>query len=180
MGLDRKHDVRKGGFSIRERTKEMRKMSKMIKAVIAAALIATLLCGSALAASYGAKVLVSSMTVYGKSGSQVVALGSLSQGTSFSVTAVSGDWARISYKGHTGYAKLDDIVFNKHVKGVTTRDTEIRFVTRASYKEGVYYRATLAAGTTVYVAGKNGDDYLVYNASGSALGYVSASAVVKN
>ena len=142
-------------------------------------LAVALLCGSALAASYGAKVLVPSMKVYGSSDGSAVELGALKQGTSITVKAVSGDWARISYKGRTLYAKLDDIIFNKHVKAVASRDTSIRFVTKESYAQNTYYSATLSAGTSVYVVGKSGDKLLVTNASDSALGYVDASALSK-
>lgn len=152
---------------------------KALRMILALALVAALLCGSAMAASYGAKVLMPTMDVYGKSGSETVKLGELKQGTSITVTAVSGDWARISYKNRTLYAKLEDIIFNKRVKAVSTRSTSIKFVTKESYRESTYYSATLAAGTTVYVVGKKGDSYLVSNASRSALGYVSASALAK-
>lgn len=155
-------------------------MGRMAKRLLAAALVLALLCGSALAASYDAKALASSMDVYGKSGSSKVKLGSLKRGTSFKVTAVSGDWARISYKGRTGYAKLEDIIFSKGVKAVASKDVSIRFVTKESFKQNVYYSATLAAGTGVYVVGKKDDNFLVMNASGSALGYVDASALSKS
>ena len=42
------------------------------------------------------------------------------------------------------------------------------------------YRATLAAGTKVYVVGMAEGRLLVTNDTDSALGYVSASALVKN
>ena len=75
-------------------------MRKIIKTVLALALILATLCSSALAASYGAKVLVNNMSVYN---SEKEVAGSLDQGTSIKVTAMSGDWVRISYKGKTGY-----------------------------------------------------------------------------
>ena len=158
---------------------KMRKFVQFARRMAVLALAVALLCGSALASGYGAKVLVPSMTVYGNSDGSAVALGALKQGTSITVKAVSGDWARISYKGRTVYAKLDDIVFNKHVKAVANRDTSIKFVTKESYAQNTYYSATLTAGTTVYVVGKNGDQLLVTNASDSALGYVDASALSK-
>lgn len=151
-------------------------MRKIFKSVAVLALVVVMLCSSALAASYGAKVLVPSMGVYNANQTLV---GSLGQGTSIKVTAVSGNWARISYKGNTGYAKLDDIIFNSRIKAVANKDTAIRFVTRESYGENTYYKATLAAGTGVYVVGKNGSYALISNASGSALGYVKASALSK-
>lgn len=152
------------------------KMRKFFKTVISLALVAVMLCSSAMAASYGAKVLSTTMGVY-NAGKQMI--GSLDQGTKIKVTAVSGNWARISYKGNVGYCHLSDIIFNKRIKAVTTKDCAIRFVTRQSYRENTYYKATLSAGTGVYVVGKRGSYALISNAEGNALGYVKASALRK-
>ena len=151
-------------------------MRKIFKSIVVLALVAVMLCSSALAASYGAKVLTNTMTVYNSSKQ---AAGALVRGTSIKVTGISGNWAKISYNGKTGYAKLSNIIFNKKVPAVATRDTGIRFVTRASWNKNQYYSATLAAGSTIYVVGKNGDEALVSNASGSAVGYVKLSALRK-
>ena len=151
----------------------MRRM-KYWKAAIAVVMIAVMLCGSAMAATMGAKVLMPSMAVY-NSGKQQI--GTLRQGTSFSVTAISGDWARISYRGYTGYAQLKDIVFDSRIKAVSTKSTQIRFITKSSYKRSIYYTGTLAAGVTLYVAGINGSDFLFFDESGSVMGYVAKSAM---
>ena len=153
----------------------MRKM-KYLKAMAAAVLIVAMLCGSAMAASLGAKVFSSSMAVY-KSASTGSRIGALGRGTSFKVTSISGSWAKISYKGKTGYAKMKDIVFNKHIKAVSTKSTPIKFMTKKSYRKGTYYTGTLSAGVTLYVAGVHGDYYLFYDESGSTMGYVKKSAV---
>ena len=147
---------------------------KYLKALIAAVLLVVMICGSAMAANMGAKVLAPSMAVYNSDKQQVA---TLNRGTSFTVTATSGDWARISYRGYTGYAMLKDIVFNSHIKAVSTQSTKIRFITKESYKRNVYYTGTLAAGVTLYVAGINGDNFLFYDESGNVMGYVSKSAV---
>lgn len=151
-------------------------MRKMFKSIVILALVAVMLCSSAMAASYGAKVLTNTMTVYNSSKQTA---GALVRGTSFKVKAISGDWAKISYNGRTGYAHLSSIIFDNKVKCVSTRDTDIRFVTRASWARNQYYTATLAAGTTIYVVGKKGSEALVSNASGSAIGYVKLSALTK-
>ena len=151
-------------------------MKKHLKHVVALALILILLCTSALAASYSAKVLPSAMRVYNSSKQTI---GALKQGTRVTVTAVSGRWARIRYGGKTGYASLSDLMFSKRVKAIATRDTSIKFVTRSSYKQSKYYSGTLSAGTTVYVAGKKGSSALITNSKGSAIGYVSMSALKK-
>ena len=151
-------------------------MRKMFKSIVVLALVAVMLCSSAMAASYGAKVLTGTMTVYT---SDKQAAGVLTQGTSITVKAVSGDWAKISYKGKTGYASLSNIIFNNKVKAVANQDTGISFVTRESFANNQYYSATLAAGTGVYVVGKKGTYALVSNGSGSAIGYVKLSALSK-
>ena len=155
---------------------KMRK-AKILKAMLAMALILAMLCGSAMAAR-SAKVFSSSMAIY-NSKSTNNQIGSLSHGTSFSVTGISGSWAKISYKGTTGYAKMSDIIFKNRVKAVTTKSSSIKFITKKSYKNNKYYTGTLAAGVTIYVVGAHGGNYLFYDKTGKALGYVSKSAVRK-
>ena len=151
-----------------------------LRRLCAALLMLALLGGGTLAASYGAQVLPSSMPVYAAKSTSSAKLGSLSQGTSFTVTAISGDWARISCGSRTGYARMRHILFDRHIAAVAVKDTKLTFWTKESQKRGVHYRATLAAGTKVYVVGMAEGRLLVTNASASALGYVSASALVKN
>ena len=146
----------------------------------AALLMLALLGGGALAASYGAQVLPSSMPIYAAKSTSSAKLGTLKQGTGFTVTAISGDWARISFGKRTGYARMRHIIFDKHIAAVAVKDTKLTFWTKESQKRGVHYRATLAAGTKVYVVGMAEGRLLVTNKSDSALGYVSASALVKN
>ena len=151
----------------------MRKV-KYLKALAAVLLIAVMLCGSAMAATMGAKVLSPSMAVYNSGKKQIGALG---QGTSFTVTDISGDWAKISYRGYTGYAQLKDIVFDVRLKGISTKATPVTFVTKSSYKRSVYYTGTLSAGVTLYVAGMNGDKFLFFDETGNVMGYVAKDAM---
>ncbi len=151
-----------------------------VRRLCALLLICALLASGALAASYKARVLTSSMTVYAGKKTSSRVLGSLKRDTKFTVTAISGDWARVSYKGRTGYARMRNIRFDKRIPAVALRDTALVFGTKESMKRGVYYRATLAAGTQVYAVGMAEGKLLVTNASGSALGYVKKSAMEKN
>ena len=155
-------------------------MRRGLRRLCAALLMLALLGGGALAASYGAQVLPSSMPVYAAKSTSSAKLGTLKQGTGFTVTAISGDWARISFGKRTGYARMRHIIFDKHIAAVAVKDTKLTFWTKESQKRGVHYRATLAAGTKVYVVGMAEGRLLVTNKSDSALGYVSASALVKN
>ena len=157
------------------REQKMRKM-KWFKAALALVLIAVLVCGGAMAESKGAKVLSASMSVYNSMSSRN-RLGSLKRGTSVTVESISGDWAKISYRGKTGYARTKDLVFNKHYKAVTTTSSSIKFVTRSSYRKNTYYTGTLAAGVTLYLAGVKGSYYLFYDSTGDVMGYVKKSAV---
>lgn len=158
-----------------ERKKEIN-MRRFLKILLSLALLAALFCPCALAANYSAKVLSSSMDVYSSNKEK---LGALKQGTAVTVTAISGDWARISYRGNSYYARMKDIIFNNRIAAISTQKTSIRFVTKASYAANTCYKATLAAGTPIYVVGLNGKQALVTNASGSILGYVKRSALKK-
>ena len=157
----------------------MMKRTSFLKAIVAMALIAALLCGGAMAASLDAKVVTSKMKVYSSVDDGAKLIGMLRRGASIKVLSTSEDMAKISYKGKTGYAPLKSIMFDKHVKVVSTKATPIKFATKKSYKRNTYYTGTLSAGVTLYVAGVNGDKYLVCNESGSAIGYVAKSALKK-
>lgn len=151
-------------------------MRNILKKIVILALVIAALCSCAQAASYDAQVLSRTMLVY--NGNKQVA-GALKQKTDITVTAISGDWARIRYDGRTGYAKLKDIIFDDEISAVVQKETSIRFVTRKSFSQNTYYSATILPGTEVYVAGFNGREVLVTNGDGSALGYVSRSALAK-
>lgn len=150
-------------------------MRKMIKTVIVLALVAAMLCSSAMAAVVGAKVLATNMPVYTSSG----VAGTLPQGTTIAVTDMSGDWVKIYYGGRTGVANIKDIAFTSGIKAVTNQNAPLAFVTKSSYSQYTYYTATLSAGYGVYVVGKRGGYALVTNGAGSALGYVPFYALTK-
>lgn len=151
------------------------KGSTKLKALVAVILIVTLLCGSgALAASYGAKVFSASMNVYNSSGTRIGVLG---RGTSITVTSISGSRVKISYRGHTGYAKLGDVVFNQRAAAVTTKASSITFLTKSSYRKHKYYTGRLAAGVTIYLAGSRGGNYIFFDKSGNTMGVISKSVV---
>jgi len=81
------------------------KMLRRIQKMICAMLLAVLLVSAAtpaLAKSVTAKVNSSSAKVYQKASKSSRSV-SVRKGTTLTVTAVSGDWARVSKNGHTGY-----------------------------------------------------------------------------
>jgi cell wall-associated NlpC family hydrolase/uncharacterized protein YraI len=140
--------------------------------VIALVLVLSLLSVSALA-TFKANVLKVSMPVYASPKTSAKKLGSLSSGTEVTVVAYSGDWTKIRYKGHTGYAQFKYLSSQKRIKAYAKGRYAVYTLPASSAKR----LCTLSRGSTVYVAGKCGDYYLVENKSGSAAGYVKKSAL---
>ena len=151
---------------------------KALKMMVAAMMIAVMLCSGAMAASYKAHVITSYMDVYNADKEHV---GTLPQGTGFTVKAISrdGNWAKISYKGHTGFASMQSIIFEDVIKAVCYKETSMTFVTKSSYKAGQAYKAKIGLGTQVNVVGYFDGDLLVASDSGNALGIVKASSFKK-
>lgn len=157
----------------------MQRYMRRICLMVLAVLMLTFAGQAALAATYSAKVLTSSMDVYFSPDTAAVPAGSLAQGTSFTVHAINGEWAYISYRGHTGYAEMKNIMFDDVLSGYTVRDTNLLFITRESYSRRISYRGRLAAGTRIYVRGVSHGLLLVTNASGTVLGFVSQADCVR-
>lgn len=139
--------------------------------VIALALALALPAIGALA-SFKANVYTSSMKVYSyPSASSKYYLGSLREGTEITVTAYRGNWAKIKYKGKTGYALISCMASQNRSKAYTAKSTPVyRSASSSSKKLG-----TLGKGEIVYITGKSGSYYLVENYSGSASGYIYKS-----
>ncbi len=150
---------------------------KRVAVLLLTVLLLTGIFSCAQAASYSAKVFTAAMRIYDSPSTSGRGLGALGQGKAFTVTAISGGWARVEYKGRTGYAKLDDIIFNARIPGVVTKNSAFNYVTKASYRDKTYYSAAIQAGTGVYVVGIHGSQLLVANADGSILGYISSGNV---
>lgn len=149
-------------------------MKKTLKVIIALALVLMTLSPLALAASKSAQVIVGSMTVYNTGKKKV---GSLPRGTKITVVGYSGKWVKIKYKGKKLLAHEGSVMLRKGTAAKTTKDAYFEFVTKSSYRQGMYYKATLAAGTKVYIVGRKGGKYLVKNPKGNAMGYIAKSAV---
>lgn len=151
----------------------MRKTMKKISRIVLLVFVLMIAGQAALAATYSAKVLTSAMDVYLTPDTDTAVAGQLGQGTSFNVHAINGEWAYISYRGHTGYAQMKNIMFDNPISGYTVRSTNLLFITHESYSRRVSYRGTLAAGTRIYVRGMSHGLLLVTNADGTILGFVS-------
>ena len=121
-------------------------------------------------ASVAAKVNSSSARVY-KSASSKAASVKVSKGLNVSITAISGSWARVSYKGNTAYMPLSWLTPTEKTAVYTKGSTAV-------YNSSLKKVNTVTAGTTVYALGTIGDYYLVMNKSGS-LGYMKNGTLTK-
>ena len=100
---------------------------------------------------------------------------SLEKGTTLSLKDTSGDWAKVSYRGVTGYVPLKYLNSEQRYSAYISKDTYI-YNSASSSSE----RASVGVNTKVYVVGVSGDYLRVQNASGSATGYVPASCVSRD
>ena len=140
---------------------------RRVCAMLLAALM--LLMGSGALAAFQARINSASAKVYtvpSTAGKYV----SGGKGITVSVTGYSGSWARISYKGHTGYTQVKNLNLVNRVKAYTGKSTPVyKQASSSSSKMG-----TLPIGTGVYVVGKSGGYFRIQNASASVTGYVAS------
>lgn len=147
----------------------MKNSSKALRRLAAMILAAMMMYigTSAGAVSFQAKINSATAKVYKlpSSNSAYVRNG---KGITVTVTGYSGGWARIKYKGNTGYTKITNLDLKNRLKAYTGKTTVV-------YKQASTSASrlgTLSIGRAVYVVGKSGDFYRVQNASGSVSGYV--------
>ncbi|MBR3929245.1 MAG: C40 family peptidase [Clostridia bacterium] len=155
----------------------MENFAKAVKRTIAVVLLLMLLPVSALA-DYAAVVTASKMKVYSTNKvNDKYYLGYLKKNIEFTVVATSGNWARITYQGRTGYAQLKDMK-----KKAAAQTKQLAYTTRTTK---LYQRAsasskvlnTLTADYPVYITGSSGNYYLVTNYDGKGSGYLNKSHV---
>lgn len=134
--------------------------------IVTLALLMTL--AAPLASAQTALINSSSAKIYAASG----ASGSLPRGTEVNVRETRSGWAKISYKGATGFIKTCYLTAEEGVTAYVKSDTSL-------YKSAGSNRlGTLEAGTKVEVVGKSGSYCQVTN--GKSYGYVKASALSKH
>lgn len=147
------------------------KKSRTILRVLAALMAVMLMTMSgapALAASFKAYVNSSAAKVYNvpSTSSKIYVQGGL--GKVVNVTGYSNGWARITYRGNTGYTPVRNLNLVNRPVGYTKKSTPVyRQASTSSSRMG-----TLSMGSSVYVCGVSGNFYRVQNASGSVTGYV--------
>ena len=134
---------------------------KMICLLLAAALLGT----SALAASL--EVTVNASTRFYRSASTSSASVSLPKGTELTMTGASGGWARVKYRGVTGYVPTKYLNSEARKGAYVNRSTYIYASASTSAS-----RKAVSVNTKVYVVGKSGSFYRVQNSSGSLTGYI--------
>ena len=148
----------------------MMSKTRALKRFLAAFMMAMLLMSSlAPAALASVKAKINTATrVYSSPSSSGKSL-KVPKGLTVSVTASSGSWAKIRYKGHSAYIPIKDLNLVHRVTAYTAKSTPVYKRAASSAKIG-----TLSIGTAVYVVGKSGSYYRVQNSSGSVTGYIKS------
>ena len=149
--------------------KKRNAVQKWICAILAVALLVA--CApAALATSYSAKINSSACKVYKSASTSSKVLCSDVKDLSVSITGYSGDWAKIEYKGYTGYVKCEYLTLRSRLTAYTAKSTPVyKRASSSSSKLG-----TLGTGSTVYVVGMDDGYYRIQNRSGSVTGYVKS------
>ena len=146
---------------------------KTIKRMMCILMVALLALPGAMA-STAAKVNSGSARLYSSDSSSSNSV-PLEKGTSVSVKTVSGDWAKVSVKGVTGYVPVKYLNASSRTAVYTSKDTYV-YKSASSSSDKV----SVGVNTKLYVVGVSGDYLRVQNSSGSRTGYVAASAVSRS
>lgn len=85
------------------------------------------------------------------------------------ITAVSGGWAKVKYKGKTAYIRTDDLSPAKKSKRYASKDASV-------YNSSGDAVAKLNKGDAVYLLGTLGGHYCVTNGSGG-LGFMASGSL---
>ena len=149
--------------------KKRNAVQKWICAILAVVLLVA--CApAALATSYSAKINSSACKVYKSASTSSKVLCSDVKDLSVSITGYSGDWAKIEYKGYTGYVKCEYLTLRSRLTAYTAKSTPVyKRASSSSSKLG-----TLGTGSTVYVVGMDDGYYRIQNRSGSVTGYIKS------
>lgn len=161
-----KKSGRGGGISMRIR--------RYLAVLLLTALLISTLCCPTASASVKVKVNSSSAYVYQKPSSSSKHI-KCPAGVKLTCTGYSGSWARVSYKGNTGYMRIQYLNLTNRVKAYTKSSTTVYKKASSSSK-----LCTISAGSTVYAIGYSGGYVRIQNKSGSQTGYVKSSKLSKN
>lgn len=151
----------------------MFKYSRKIMCALMAVMLIITASGAALAASVSVRVNTSGARIY-KSASTRSASLPMKKGLKLTLTGVNGAWARVKYKGVTGYCALAALNTTSRYPGYAKSGAYIyKSASTSSAKKA------LPVNTKVYVIGKSGSFYRVQNSSGSITGYMKTSSISK-
>lgn len=144
-------------------------MANVVKRVLALVLILMMMASSALAAMK-ATVYSDTMKVYRRASAYSSVKGSLKRGTSFYITDFNSVWAKINYKGYTGYVLLKDIKLDKNSRRKCYAATDAYVFPYVI--EGTSAIGMIPIGTEVYIAGRNGDYIMCQNKKGTVTAFI--------
>ena len=116
------------------------------------------------------KVYSSSARFYSSASSSAASL-RLPKGLSLTLTGVSGKWAKVRYKGHTGYMALSSLNTAKRYAAYVKKNTYLYSRASTSSK-----KVSVGVNTKVYIVGRSGRFYRVQNSRG-VTAYVKASCL---
>ncbi len=145
---------------------------KYMLRILCLLLAATLLPTGALATS--AKVNSGSARLYSSDSTSASSV-ALEKGLSATVKSVSGDWAKVSIKGVTGYVPVKYLNTSSRTTVYTSKSTHV-YKSASSSSDKV----SVEPNTKLYVVGVSGDYLRVQNSSGSKTGYVPSSDVSRS
>ena len=150
-------------------------MNRSVFVRLLALVLVLLLIPAALADSFKASVYASSMPVYSTNSAKTkYYLGSLGQGTEFTVLAMQGGWAKVSYQGRTGFAQVKYLRSSVHNLGYYTTKTTYVYKSASTSSTKL---DRLTADYKVWVVGESGNYYLVDDYHGKFTGYIQKSCL---
>ena len=150
------------------------RIRRYLAVLLLTALLVTTLCCPTASASVKVKVNSSSAYVYQKPSKSSKHI-KCPANVKLDCTGYSGSWARVSYKGNTGYMRIEYLNLTNRVKAYTKSSATVYKKASGSSK-----LCTIEAGSTVYAIGYSGGYVRIQNKSGSQTGYIKSSKLSKN
>ena len=147
------------------------KCKRILRNIMICILIAVMSGGSALADAISVKINKANTKVHQKASTSSKYI-KVKKGLKVSLKSYSGSWARVTYKGKTGYVKLKYLNRVKPVKAYIKSKTTMYKYASTSKKV-----KTLNKGDVIYIVGVDGSYTRVQNKSGSLKGYVKTSKI---
>ena len=137
----------------------------MLRRILCVVMVLMLMSG-ALAAT---KLKVNKDTQFYRSASTSSESLPIDAGVKVELKSTSGDWAKVTYKGVTGYMRVKDLDATKRAAAYVNQDTYL-------YAEAALTSAkkAVSVNTKVYVIGKDGAFARVQNESGSVTCYIES------